>query len=765
MIWRYHPQTRDYEIFAEGSGNVFGLELDGDGRLFSGHNGAETRGWHYQQGGYYLKQGADPGKFGPPRNPHAFGELPWMTPAAPIQRFTHGVAVVEGTALPAARQGQMFWVDPIHSLVIATERQTHGATFGTRDLDQVLKSADEGFRPVFIVNAPDGSLHVADFYEHYIAHGQHYQSQIDPTTGRIYRLRGQGATLEKDVNLARKSPDELLALLSHPNKWHRHTAARLLGWNATAETRSKLRSMLAGISAPVGALWALHLADGLDDASALAALRHPAPAIREWTVRLLGDHRELSPRVLDAMTAQARTEPEVRVRAQMASSARRLPTTQTLSLVGALFSHDADVRDPFVPLLCWWALESHIARDPDAVLTLFQSPAVWDRPLVREQILSRLMRRFAVEGRRQDLLICASLLRAAPSTNLSAQLMKGFEEAYRGRTMTGLPDELLTALAATGRAPLVLRVRQREAAAIDEALSQIRSATAKLEDRLLYTRTLGELREPRALEPLLSMALAEQPAALRNAALAALSSFDESNVAARVLTALPKLPDAVRPSALALLTSRTAWNMALLEELRARRLDSALIPPDISDRLRQSKDPSVAGLAAIVFPQTTAVTSRALSERITHVETLLKQKPGNPYAGEAHFNARCAACHKLFFKGGNVGPDLTAYQRDNLSTLLISILNPNAEIREGYAYVEIETTDGRTLGGFLTDRDAQVIVLRGLDGQDITLRATDVQSVEPAGRSLMPEGLLEDMSDDQLRDLFAYLRQSQPFTR
>ena len=47
---------------------------------------------------------------------------------------------------------------------------------------------------MFIVNAPDGSLHVADFYEHYIAHGQHYQSQIDPTTGRRVDLESFGPT-------------------------------------------------------------------------------------------------------------------------------------------------------------------------------------------------------------------------------------------------------------------------------------------------------------------------------------------------------------------------------------------------------------------------------------------------------------------------------------------------------------------------------------------------------------------------------------------
>ena len=126
---------------------------------------------------------------------------------------------------------------------------------------------------------------------------------------------------------------------------------------------------------------------------------------------------------------------------------------------------------------------------------------------------------------------------------------------------------------------------------------------------------------------------------------------------------------------------------------------------------------------------------------------------------------RCAACHKLFFKGGAIGPDLTSYQRNDLGTMLLSIVNPNAEIREGFQFINIETTDGRSLGGFELDRDHQVTVLRGLDGQDLTIAAHEIADVQPMGRSMMPEGLLDDLSDQQLRDLFAYLRISQPIRR
>ena len=97
--------------------------------------------------------------------------------------------------------------------------------------------------------------------------------------------------------------------------------------------------------------------------------------------------------------------------------------------------------------------------------------------------------------------------------------------------------------------------------------------------------------------------------------------------------------------------------------------------------------------------------------------------------------------------------------------MLLSIVNPNAEIREGYQYYSVETTDGRSLSGFFVDRDNQITVLRGLGGENITLRAFEIKDLQAMGRSLMPAGLLEGLDDQQLRDLFAYLRISQPISR
>ena len=783
MVWRYQPETRAFEIFSEGGGNTFGLEVDAQGRLYSGHNGGNTRGWHFVQGGFYRMQSVDPGKFGPPRNPYAFGELPMMATTDKIVRFTHFGAFAEGTAMPSPLAGMLFAIDPLHNEIIASERKPHGATFDTLDHGVVVKSSDPAFRPVYIANAPDGSLYVADMYEFYIAHGQHYQNQIDPTTGRIYRLSGKNAKLETDFNLADKTTDALIALLGHPNKWHRYTAARVLGERKDPKAPAALREMItrdSGLGA-LNALWALYQSGGFDEATAIVALQHRYAPVRMWAARLLGDDyginrnlglppartaaRLLPASVFDTLIAQAKAEPDAEVRSQFASTARRLATPQAFPLVAAVMGHDEDLNDSYIPLLCWWVFEARIPAASAEVAEFFKTRWLWDKVLVREQILPRLARRFAVDGKRQELLLVAELLRLAPTLQQAAQVMKGFEEAYRGRTMTGLPEELVSAIAASGGASLAIRLRQRDATAAREALATVSDPKAKAEDRLLYIRTFGEVRNAGAVPVLLDLATGEAGVELRKAAFASLSAYDDDMIATVALKALPALSSELRPAAFTLLGSRVKWTRLLIAELQSGKLSLSLMPSDLADRLRAHHDKTISDAAAKLFPKAAAESGYDFQKKLAEVETALQQSAGNPYAGEATFMERCASCHKLFFKGGKIGPDLTTYQRDNLGTMLISIINPSAEIREGFQFISVETKDGRTLSGFQVDRDNQVTVLRGLDGQDVTIEAAEIKAVQPMGRSLMPDGLLDGLTGQQLRDFFAYLRISQPISK
>ena len=152
-----------------------------------------------------------------------------------------------------------------------------------------------------------------------------------------------------------------------------------------------------------------------------------------------------------------------------------------------------------------------------------------------------------------------------------------------------------------------------------------------------------------------------------------------------------------------------------MDAVERGEVDRRSIPPEWVERLGRSPEAALRQRVSAAWPSLAvspsgsgSATKGEVAVRIRQLEAILRKAPGNPYSGESLFQQRCAACHRLFFKGGSVGPDLTAYQRDHLGTLLTSILDPSAEIREGYSAVEVETRDGRVLSGFLTDRDEQI---------------------------------------------------------
>jgi putative heme-binding domain-containing protein len=768
MCWRYHPEKKIYEIFALGGGNAFGLDFDSEGRLFCGHNGGDTHGFHYVQGGLYLKQGVAVDKYGPPTNPYAFGVLPQLKSRNPIPRFTHHIITYEGTALPAEYVGRMVGADPLHHSLTLFERYAIGATFETSDSGTPLKSdTDVTFRPVYVTNAPDGALYVADFCEEFIAHGQNYQGQIDPTSGRIYRLRGKGEALNHDVNLAVKTTAQLVETLRHPNRWHRQTAVRVLGERRDASAVESLKALLnePATHPALEALWALHQMGALDAATAKACLSHPAAAVRAWAMRLMGDEKKLTEPFFAALRERIAIETDPEVRCQMAATARRLPAAQGLAIVAGMLGSTADAQDPYIPLMCWWTIEANCDGEREAVMGLLKEPAAWDAPVMKQHILWRLMRRFAAKGSHADYLTCAALLDRAPTAEHRKALLKGFEEAMAGRAMPALPRELAEALVRSGQASPLLRARLGDTDAIAAALKIAGDPKAKAEDRLASTRLFGEVKDAGAVAVLLGIARdgGARPE-LRNASLASLLTYDDESIGSQIAALYPSLPASVRPAALNLLLSRSAWSLALLRSIESGEIQSGEIPSAMIPRLRALDDPAIVTLTRRLLPATRPAPKTARIEEVRRVRAIVDGSAGDPYKGEATFMARCAACHTLFHKGGHIGPNLTAYQRDDLGTMLISIIDPSAEIREGFQTVLIKTKDGRALSGFLADNDPQMVTLRGLDGQDVRLPRSEITDLHVEPTSLMPDGLLEGLSDRELRDFFAYLRIPQPIS-
>jgi putative membrane-bound dehydrogenase-like protein len=762
IVWRYHPLTQEFEVFADGGGNTFGLSFDAEGRLFSGHNGGNTRGFHFVQNGQYLKQGKNPGKFGPPPNPFSFGELSMMATTNPISRFSHLGVCVDAAALPARLQGQLLSVDPLHHYLVASNRSAMGSTFKTSDTGFPLRSDDLTFRPVYLANAPCGGIIFSDFREQYIAHGQNYQGQIDPDSGRIYRLRGKNASLIKDRNLESKTSLELIEFLGHDNLWHRQTAVRLLAQRADLTLVPQLEALLEQKNPhpALEALWVLHQMGRLHLDAARLHLDHPSPMVRAWIIRLSGENGKIEPELFNPIKTLASRETNAEVQCQILSTASRLGHQEGLALARQIISRPNHLEDPFIPLMAWHAVEAQCAQNSEAVLTTFDDPKIWSSPFFLDHIAPRLMRRFAEAGSRHDFLQCARLLELAPDAAGRTALMTGFEKAFEGRTVPLLPDELTTKL---DQSSLSMRIRRGDSQALAEGSALLSNPKATPTDRLSAVRAFGSYQgETEVSKKLLDLATSTDNSELSRAAIIALQIYDDKAIGETLVTSYPMLSPGLQATTLNLLASRPVWAAALLANVALERIPASHLDQDLLSRLALHEDSKTKSLLLKHFPDTEKPTP---SLRADTLRKILSERPGDPYLGEPIFAARCASCHKLFFKGGDVGPDLTRYQRDDLGTMLISILEPNAEIREGYENVVVTTTDNRILSGFLSDEDANSIVIRGFDGADLTIPRKQMKTLKPAGRSLMPAGLLNGLDDTALRDLFAYLRLSQPITK
>ncbi|HCO21884.1 MAG TPA: dehydrogenase, partial [Gimesia maris] len=195
-------------------------------------------------------------------------------------------------------------------------------------------------------------------------------------------------------------------------------------------------------------------------------------------------------------------EPNAEVRGQLAATARRLPADVCLPIVAALANHAEDVDDRHQPLMVWWALESKVDSDREQVLALFKESELWNQPLIKTAILERLMRRYATAGSRTDLISCARLFELAPDDISKKTLMAGFENSFKGRSLAGLPEVLVKALADAGGGSTTLQMRLGNPRAIQIALDAIKSPGKNQAQLVEYIQVLGELQEPQALPAL-----------------------------------------------------------------------------------------------------------------------------------------------------------------------------------------------------------------------------------------------------------------------
>jgi putative heme-binding domain-containing protein len=455
-------------------------------------------------------------------------------------------------------------------------------------------------------------------------------------------------------------------------------------------------------------------------------------------------------------------ETNVEVRSQLACSARRLSAGEALPIVLALLARAEDAGDIHMPLLIWWAIEAQAGTNPDRVLAMFADRSVWSLPIVRGTVVERLMRRFAASGTRADLDRCARLVAMAPGPEDGKRLLAGFEAAYAGRSLAGLPESLTDAVAKYSGQSLTIGLRQGKPEAIAEASRLLADDHGDRSKMLQVLQVVGEVRRPAVVPVVLKLACHSPDNALRAAALSALAAYDDARIAGEVLAAYANMSDDVQFAAQGLLATRRTSAARFVEAIESRSVDPQAVPREVVEKIAMLGDSELTARLARLFGPIRPATSADLRAAVDRLAAAVRSGSGVPKPGKLLFDRTCARCHTLFGKGGKVGPDLTTYRRDDLDTMLLNIVNPSAEIREGFATSIVAMADGRVLTGVVVEQDKNVVVLRTDDGRELTLSREDIEALKASPRSLMPEGLLKGLGDQEVRDMFAYLRSTQP---
>ena len=248
---------------------------------------------------------------------------------------------------------------------------------------------------------------------------------------------------------------------------------------------------------------------------------------------------------------------------------------------------------------------------------------------------------------------------------------------------------------------------------------------------------------------------------LRREALRGLGAFEDAKTAPAILKIFAKLDTAGQRDALTTLASRVSSAKALMAAVTRGTVKANELPADIVRQLRAHGVKDINATLDKVWGVSRSTPAAKLAE-IAKYKKLLEAKvnrPDNLPRGRALFQRTCAQCHKLYGEGGEIGPDITGSNRNNLDYLITNMLDPNAEIPNDYRTTILRTKDNRVLVGVIRRSEGQSVTI-ATPAEVVTVAKRDVAAIDPQDFSMMPEGLVLALKVDELRDLVAYLRGS-----
>ena len=784
-IWRYHPKRDLFEVVATGTTNPWGMDWSEDGELFF-INTVIGHLWHAVPGAHYERM------YGGDFNPHWYKLLPqiadhvhWNTEEkwSDIRKeFTTetdqaggghahiGLLIYQEDQWPSEYRGDVYTLN-LHGRRVNRERlKRSGSSFIAEHEPDFAFAADTWFRGIDLIPGPQGQVWIADWSDT----GEcHENDGVHRSSGRIYQLSfPAGDDGKNNTGLVNVTLDALIEFALDGPEWYVRQARRQLvdsyghlpeGDKNRQTIVNQLQSNLQRDSQALRrlrSLWILFQLDAVPTDQLVELLGDPSPSLRRWAIRLLSDQAITNPQVISALESCVAAENDGLVLTYLASSLQRLSTSERWELAQSLARTSLAQTDQRLQMLIWYGIEPSVASETDRVGPWLNS----DLPPV---LVEWTVRRLAVLQSDQPTALDHAVAATGGELNEDQQiaflqgLTQGFKGARNLEPPAGWSDwtQVLTKpLPANSRLALAELEQLFGEGRGEETLMMIaRDGREELAIRKQALVSLGESRSEAARELLLSL-LADRD--LGGAALRALRYYNDEAVAAAIVKRFPKFRPDDAPTAIATLCAREVSAGLLLKAIRQGKIEADWVAAYEWRQLLALEQEDVTQAVYEIWPESRDWTDlESQKKRVQGLLTEQRLDQADMAKGAQLFQKNCANCHRLLGQGADVGPDLTGGQRENLTYLVQNIVSPSEEVATNYRTSLFQMVDGQVIVGVVLSQLPDRLTVQTKEGQ-VTLLRSEIEERKESSNSLMPNGLLAPLSDDEVVDLMGYLQRA-----
>ncbi len=676
----------------------------------------------------------------------------WTTSNLHAGRFTAacGVMAFQGTGLGPNPTGSLFTCDPTGNLVHEERLSEKGGTFRARSPQQgfeFLACSNEWFRPVSMIQGPDGGLWVIDMCRAVIEHPEFMPPELrnradlvwGKEKGRIWRIRREALAPKKNPLANPAKPADWVAQLGSDEGWVRHAAFRLLLQTGDRSVLADLQSrMLQAPSAQERflAAWLVHHLGGMHSEQIAALLADKDAHVVVAGLNILETELAQLLALIGPLKNLA-GHPDARVRFQVALVAGYLNPADATSILTQVAKRDG--ADKWTHLAI---LSSAAQCQKELAQQLLTAPG----PASDLELLQDLATQVGVKGQVGPIRELAQVALEPSGEKRQLAVLVGLAVGCRKRGQS--LHDLLASWDQEGAGAMAQWKRL-----LEKQRLLVQNEAAPSAERLKVLPLIA-MAGPAGLETLQSVARTSLDLALRLATIREIGNLSGLEGPSALIGSWKAQPPAARREILELMLRS---NERILELLK--RIESGEISPRELDgnRIRQ--------LLAHAHPEIKKQSEKLLASSLPANRGIVIQayltaakNPGDPERGSQVFAKNCATCHKIGGKGLDVGPDISDTRTKTEIMLLTDILNPSAAIDNNYVGYIATLKNGRTITGMIRSSNASSLTLVRAENQTETVQQNEIEELVSTGQSFMPEGLEKNITVAEMADLLAYLK-------